>query len=60
MESLDRRIETLEARMGVHGSRSSKTPQSNKWLVMIKETQKQLLDVMNALGTEVKDSIVTF
>ena len=59
-ESHDHWVGTLEERMDVHGSRSNKTPQLNKQLVMIKETQKQLRNAMKTLSTKVTYSIVAF
>ena len=48
-ESLDCQVGTLERKIDVHGSRSSKTPQSTEQIVVIKEAQKQLRDVIKAL-----------
>ena len=57
-ESWNHRVGTLELKMNVHDSRSSKAPQSNERIIVMQETRKQLGDTIKALDKVVKDSIV--
>ena len=56
-ESLVCRVITLEVRMNVHDSGSSKAPYLDKWIIVIEKAQEQLGDAIKALDKEVKDSI---
>ena len=53
-ESLDRWVGTLETKVNVHDSGSNKAPQSDGWIIIIEEAQKQLGDAIKCLDKEVK------